>query len=735
MSTAVEERDDTRIRLADGVELLGAFEGSGCQEPPHLLRRKDGQIIQVPRLLYLVASSLDHGDLDRVAERVSREFGQEVSADNVSYLIDNKLRTAGVVASGETTEIPLKRANPLLGLRLRVGIVPERAHRAITTALQPLFWPPLIWAALTGLVALDAWLFLGNGGDVIDGAGQIIYEPRLLLLLSALSILSAAFHEIGHASAARCGGAKPGAMGAGLYLVWPVFYTDVTDSYRLDRRGRLRTDLGGVYFNVLFTLGVAAAYLATGFRPLAVFLLLGQLETLRQFLPFVRLDGYYVVSDLVGVPNLFAYMGPVLLRITRRGDENARRRAEAKLANLKPWARRVITGWVCLTAPILLINAAVLLLLGPRIAGAAWGSAQLQLHDIARAHGDGDVTGLLNGLLSVALLAMPLAGTALIVAMMAKRLVKATTRWWRVRPLGTASVVSGLAVVLALQIGVVWPDTFQSALEQSQLAYSSGPPSQQANAALTPAPPTNTSSPADTSSPAARPEPATPPVLAPAPADITPPGAPTTALAPGLSPPRLEPSAPIQAAPAQPPADETGPAATWTVQPGDDLWSIAQHVQGQALGRAPTDDETSPYWRRLLEANSAALDGPDLLYADQVLTLPATVDTQPPQPAAQPPTGEEQAATNQPPSAPAQPPADETGPAATWIVQPGDDLWSIAQHVQAQALGRAPTEQETASYWTTLLTANHATLADPGVPDLLYAGQALTLARPHHPRR
>ena len=43
----------------------------------------------------------------------------------------------------------------------------------------------------------------------------------------------------------------PGVMGAGLYLVWPAFYTDVTDSYRLGRAGRLRTDLGGLYFNAI----------------------------------------------------------------------------------------------------------------------------------------------------------------------------------------------------------------------------------------------------------------------------------------------------------------------------------------------------------------------------------------------------------------------------------------------------------------------------------------------------
>ena len=45
-------------------------------------------------------------------------------------------------------------------------------------------------------------------------------------------------------------------MGAGLYIVWPAFYTDVTDAYRLGRGGRLRTDLGGIYFNAIFALAI-----------------------------------------------------------------------------------------------------------------------------------------------------------------------------------------------------------------------------------------------------------------------------------------------------------------------------------------------------------------------------------------------------------------------------------------------------------------------------------------------
>ena len=46
-------------RLAHGTELLGQLKDSGYAEPPSLVRRADGQVIQLPRLMYLVASLMD----------------------------------------------------------------------------------------------------------------------------------------------------------------------------------------------------------------------------------------------------------------------------------------------------------------------------------------------------------------------------------------------------------------------------------------------------------------------------------------------------------------------------------------------------------------------------------------------------------------------------------------------------------------------------------------------------
>ena len=46
-------------RLADGVELLGEYQDSGYSQPPSLVRRPDGQVIQMSALLYRVTCRID----------------------------------------------------------------------------------------------------------------------------------------------------------------------------------------------------------------------------------------------------------------------------------------------------------------------------------------------------------------------------------------------------------------------------------------------------------------------------------------------------------------------------------------------------------------------------------------------------------------------------------------------------------------------------------------------------
>ena len=430
-------------RLADGIELLGEYQGSGYAQPPSLVRRPDGQVIQMSRLLYQVTCRIDGSrDPGAIANLVSEDLGRSLDAGQVRHLITTKLLPLGiVVAEGAPAAAP--RANPLLALRARSTLLPRAAANAVGVLLRPLFRPPIIVAVAASVLAVDAWLFASHGLGV--GLQQVLRNPVDLLIVAGLSLVSAVFHECGHAAACRYGGARPGVIGAGIYLVWPSFFTDVTDSYRLSRAGRLRTDVGGLYFNLIFILVLAGIYAASPAGFLLLVIAITHLEMLEQLLPFVRFDGYFILSDLVGVPDLFARVAPILRNAVSRGPKDPR------VTGLRRRARIVVTGWVLCVIPLLTFSIGYLLLHLPQISRALWRSASRQAHLASAAAADHGYALATVDVLGIVLLGLSLAGSLYIVVGLARRLAAAGLRWsagHRARRLLVA--VAGLACATML---------------------------------------------------------------------------------------------------------------------------------------------------------------------------------------------------------------------------------------------------------------------------------------------
>jgi putative peptide zinc metalloprotease protein len=276
-----------------------------------------------------------------------------------------------------------------------------------------------------------------------------------LLIVLGLSLVSAVFHECGHAAGCRYGGARPGKIGVGIYLVWPAFFTNVTDSYRLSRAGRLRTDLGGLYFNAIFMLALAGIYAATSDEILLLVIALTHLEMLEQLMPFVRFDGYFILSDLIGVPDLFARVAPIVKSALPRA------RRDPRVTGLRRRARIVVTGWVLCVIPLLTFMLGSLLLYLPQINPALWRSASQQAHLMSAAvaghrYAMAAVAGHRYAMaavdaIGVALLALSLAGSLYIVTGLMRRLVTAGLHWSAGRPARRLlAAAAGLAVIAAL---------------------------------------------------------------------------------------------------------------------------------------------------------------------------------------------------------------------------------------------------------------------------------------------
>jgi putative peptide zinc metalloprotease protein len=299
----------------------------------------------------------------------------------------------------------------------------------------------VVAAVLAAAVGLDVWLFGVHG--LAQGLRTALYEPTTLLLILGLVIVSAAFHECGHAAATRYGGAQPGAMGAGLYIVWPALYTDITDSYRLGRGGRLRADLGGVYFNTVFMLLTAGVYFFTRFEPLLLMIPLQQLEIAHQLLPFLRLDGYYIVSDLTGVPDILSRIKPTLKSLVPGLETDPRVR------ELKPWARAVVTLYLLLLVPLMVLLFTMMALAAPRVFATAWAALGVTWQHARFAIDRREAAASLVSLIQLAVLGLGPLGLALTFVRAARRVSGGVWRGTETRPRARIALVTVASATLS----------------------------------------------------------------------------------------------------------------------------------------------------------------------------------------------------------------------------------------------------------------------------------------------
>lgn len=129
-------------------------------------------------------------------------------------------------------------------------------------------------------------------------------KPVDLILSYIIILVGLIIHEFGHASAARYLNVSHHEIGVGIYLLFFVFYTDVSYAWKLKRKQRLVVNFGGMYFQSIFLLVLHLMYIlfpANFIYYSVIFVSLGVVSSLN---PFVKFDGYWILSDLIGIENL-----------------------------------------------------------------------------------------------------------------------------------------------------------------------------------------------------------------------------------------------------------------------------------------------------------------------------------------------------------------------------------------------------------------------------------------------
>ncbi len=172
--------------------------------------------------------------------------------------------------------------------------------------LRPFFWWPV--ALLSGafaIVGLIAFLDVAIAREFKLGGGNAAVESGILL---ALAFFLTFMHELGHAVVISRYDRKVKSAGFMIYFGAPAFFVEATDSLMLDRRQRILQSSAGPFTELVIAgvAGVAVFLFPAG--PLAdllyKFALLNYVVIFMNLIPLLELDGYWILSDLIQVPDL-----------------------------------------------------------------------------------------------------------------------------------------------------------------------------------------------------------------------------------------------------------------------------------------------------------------------------------------------------------------------------------------------------------------------------------------------
>lgn len=124
-------------------------------------------------------------------------------------------------------------------------------------------------------------------------------------------------HELGHIAAASTEKLKPQEIGFGLYLFMPMMYVNLTDAWTLSKSARTKVNFGGIATQmsaniilfILFNITNNIFILGIIFKLLIV----NSSIILINLVPFFKFDGYWILSDIVGIPNLMKESNNIFL--------------------------------------------------------------------------------------------------------------------------------------------------------------------------------------------------------------------------------------------------------------------------------------------------------------------------------------------------------------------------------------------------------------------------------------
>src|SRR5258706_8702924 len=270
--------------------------------------------------------------LEGIRKSVEQKFGASLSSETLSHFVEN-LRRNGMLeqerpVAGEPNGRPRLRGS-LLYLRLS-AFDPDRLLPRMAGGFKWCFTRSFL--VFSCMVLLAAIYTVAASWSEIQQRLHHLYSFDAVLLIALMLYGITVGHEFAHGLTCKHFGGEVHEMGLFLIYFQPAFYCNVSEAWLFPKKyQRLWVTFAGAYFELfvgaLATLTWRVVEPGTWISSIALIVMAtSAIKTFFNLNPLIKLDGYYLLSDYLEIPNLrsrsFAYLRKTLNRfVTRQARE------------------------------------------------------------------------------------------------------------------------------------------------------------------------------------------------------------------------------------------------------------------------------------------------------------------------------------------------------------------------------------------------------------------------------
>jgi putative peptide zinc metalloprotease protein len=279
-----------------------------------------GKFFRLRETERFVARQLDgENSLDAIRRNTEAKFGAPLAPETLNAFV-KKLEQANLLESGKKGGGPGRRivGNPLM-LRIRL-LDPDRLFNDLIQRVGFLFTPQfMVFSAASILMAVG--ITIGNWREYVADLPRL-YHFSAIPAIVWISFMVVSAHEFGHGLTCKRFGGEVHEIGFMMMYFQPALYCNVSDAWLFPEKSkRLWVGFAGPYFELfLWSLATMAWYLTNADTRInyvgLIVMTTSGIKTLINFNPFIKLDGYYLLSDFLEIPNLraksFKYVGGVI---------------------------------------------------------------------------------------------------------------------------------------------------------------------------------------------------------------------------------------------------------------------------------------------------------------------------------------------------------------------------------------------------------------------------------------